>query len=70
MIDCTDGQLRLVNGNDAAEGTVEVCQDYLWGVIDEAGWSDADAAVVCRQLGFTNKGESGSLLIGYKLLLD
>ncbi len=48
---CTDGDVRLVGGDFDNEGTVEVCFDNLWGQISDAGWTSADAKVVCNELG-------------------
>ena len=48
---CTNGDVRLVGGGFPNEGTVEVCFNNLWGLISDLGWNDADARVVCRQLG-------------------
>lgn len=42
-----------MGGSDSSEGTVEICVDYLWGVIDDTLWETNDAVVVCRQLGFS-----------------
>ena len=53
---CKSGEVRLVGGNSSSEGRVEMCYGGVWGSICYAGWSNLDAAVVCRQLGF--QGES------------
>ena len=55
--DCFAGEIRLVGGDSEAEGTVEICFDSLWGLIDESGWGLNDARVVCEQLGYGTAGE-------------
>ena len=49
---CTDGAIRLRNGYIAGEGRVEVCINNAWGTVCDDGWDNADASVVCRELGY------------------
>ena len=51
-----EGALRLVSRVDVngfATGAVQVFMDGAWGAVCTAGFDDVDAAVACRQLGFT-----------------
>ena len=56
---CTHGALRLVGGRSSNEGRVEICINGVWGTMCDNYWDNNDAAVVCRQLGFS-VGVSGS----------
>ena len=48
---CTDGELRLMNGTNISEGRVEICINRAWGSVCDQGFTKEDATVVCRQLG-------------------
>ena len=51
-----DGEIRLQDGLQASEGRVELCQNGAWGLTCTTEWDDADASVVCRQLGYNPQG--------------
>ncbi len=46
------GMLRLVDGNTPHEGRLEIFYGGQWGTICDDYWTDSDADVACRQLGF------------------
>ena len=50
------GAIRLMNGTDRFEGRVEILVSGQWGTICDDYWSDDDASVVCRQLGYSADG--------------
>ena len=57
MSNCTDGEVRLVDGLNDMEGRVEICFSRIWGTICDNEWDEADAIVVCKQLGHQLRGE-------------
>ena len=61
---CNESSIRLVGGESEREGTIEVCQNGVWGPICSNQWNAPDAAVVCRQLGYPFDGEP-ALLTGH-----
>ena len=55
---CSDGEVRLVDGSTPNEGRVEVCINQAWGTIcGDSYWGSVDANVVCGQLGYLQWGE-------------
>ena len=55
--ECSDRDVRLVNGTTDLEGRVELCYKGIWGAVCDGHWDARDARVVCRQLGHPITGK-------------
>ena len=53
---CTEGDVRLVDGNNIYEGRVEICHNGIWGTVCQDSFFRSNSAVVCRQLGLSYAG--------------
>ena len=55
-----------MDGNTTREGRVEICYDNVYGTVCDDQWGPLDAAVACRQLGFS---DAGTYFVLYKMHL-
>ena len=62
---CENGEVRLAGGEMANQGRVEVCYNGVWGSVcaGDGEWTQSEASVVCKQLGYNLTTTSKWLLI-------
>lgn len=55
---CSDGDIRLVNGTTVTplEGRVEICINNAWGTVCDSMFSEDEANVICSQTGYRYNG--------------
>ena len=53
--ECNENDVRLIDGQTAHDGKVEICQDGIWGSVCDDRWDYKDAEVVCQQLRYSGR---------------
>ena len=48
--------MRISSAHNELIGQVEVCANGTWGAVCDDRWDDNDAAVICKQLGYSPFG--------------
>ena len=56
--DCTNGDVRVLNGSASYEGRVEVCVNGEWSTVCGDSWGYNEAYVVCNQTGYGNTSKN------------
>ena len=55
---CSDGDVRLSGSTQNYAGRVELCVERTWTTLCDQTWDFNDAAVICRQLGYSSYGNA------------
>ncbi len=66
---CTTGSLRFINqrgGREFIAGALEYCEGSMWHGVCASKWTEEDAIVACKQLGYSTTGEYGGAVTGIK----
>ena len=63
---CNQDEIRLQGGQFETEGRVEICHLETWNTVCDNLWSNEDASVVCKQIGFSRHSESIKAHTKYK----
>ena len=54
---CTDFDVRFINGASPNEGKVQICVNGVWGLLCSSSVDRNDARVVCSELGYQTGGK-------------
>ena len=67
---CRHGSVRLVDGLTSYDGRLEFCAHGRWGRVCNSlnFWGPDNAKVVCRQLGFPERGVNSALFCNYLIM--
>ena len=49
--ECNDTDIRLVGGESAMDGSVQICNSGLWVSVCDETWDFREAEMVCSHLG-------------------
>ena len=59
--ECSEGAVRLADGDIGQEGRLEVCLGGVWGSVCGDGWDKTDAYTLCQQMNLGEGGQSTSI---------
>ena len=63
---CVENELRLVGGLKESEGRVEICRTEEWNTICDRMWSNEEATVICKELGYSRYSKYSHKYFAYK----
>ncbi len=55
-LECTDDDIRLVDGGAPSRGRIETCRNNKWAVLCQDLLTDATASDVCNSLNYSPYG--------------
>ena len=63
IANCTDGEVKLVDGPSVSKGRLEVCINQAWATVCNYGFGIEESRVVCGQLGHQRYGKTFLMLL-------
>ena len=58
IVDCENGEMRLMEGKEEWQGRLEVCYNRRWGTVSGDNWTLTNSHVVCNALGYNTTSKT------------
>ena len=58
IVNCKNGEMRLMEGKEEWEGRLEVCYNKRWGTVSGDKWTLTNSHVICNALGYNTTSKT------------